>query len=216
MSPDEVNRVLAYSRLSKGEPNDGQAGIEAQRLSMRAEAERRGWTIVDEISDVGYTAANLKRPGIQEAFQRLADGDVDALVIARIDRLSRSLLDFAGVMKMAQHKGWALIALDLGVDTSTPAGKAMASMLSVFAEFERELISQRTKEALAIKRSQGVQLGRPRELDPDVRTRVETMVAADLNDSEIARLLNAEEVPTARGARWWPSTIRHIRTQNAR
>ena len=75
---------------------------------------------MDEIADVGYTAANLKRPGIQEAFARLASGDADALVVSRIDRLSRSLLDFAGVMDLAQRKRWALIALDLGVDTSTP------------------------------------------------------------------------------------------------
>jgi DNA invertase Pin-like site-specific DNA recombinase len=119
-------------------------------------------------------------------------------------------------MDLAQRKGWALIALDLGVDTSTPAGEAMASMLSVFAQFERRLIGQRTREALAVKRSQGVQLGRPRELPADVRTRVEAMLHADLSDSEIARILNAEQVPTARGARWWPSTIRHIRTQNGR
>src|SRR3954454_16922525 len=140
MSPHDVNRVLAYLRLSKGEPEEGQAGIEAQRLSVRSEAARRGWTIVDEIADVGYTAANLKRPGIQEAFARLEAGDADALVVSRIDRLSRSLVDFAGVMDLAQRKGWALIAFDLGVDTSTPAGEAMASMLSVFAQFERRLI----------------------------------------------------------------------------
>src|SRR6478736_5637676 len=101
MSPHEVSRVLAYLRLSKGEPDEGAAGIEAQRLSVRAEAQRRGWTIVDEIADVGYTAANLKRPGIQEAFERLEAGDADALVISRIDRLSRSLVDFAGVMDLA-------------------------------------------------------------------------------------------------------------------
>src|SRR4051794_32098139 len=169
MSPHEVNRVLSYLRLSKGEPEEGAAGIEAQRVSVRAEAQRRSWTIIDEVADVGYTAANLKRPGIQDAFGRLAAGEADALVVSRIDRLSRSLLDFAGVMDLAQRKGWALIALDLGVDTSTPAGEAMASMLSVFAQFERRLIGQRTREALAVKRSQGVRLGRPRELPAEVR-----------------------------------------------
>ena len=79
-------------------------------------------------------------------------------MVAKLDRLSRSMLDFAALMNAAQKQGWALVALDLGVDTSTPYGEMMANVLATFAQFERRLISQRTKEALAQKRAAGVQL----------------------------------------------------------
>src|SRR5207248_6984277 len=71
------------------------------------------------------------------------------------NRLSRSLLDFSGLVEQSRREGWQLVALDLGVDTSTPSGEMLANVLAVFAQFERRLIGQRTREALAIKRAQG-------------------------------------------------------------
>ena len=91
----------------------------------------------------------------------LEAGDAAALVVAKLDRLSRSMIDFTALMATAQKQGWALVALDCAVDTTTPAGEAMANVLATFAQFERRLISQRTREALAVKRAQGVRLGRP-------------------------------------------------------
>jgi DNA invertase Pin-like site-specific DNA recombinase len=91
---------------------------------------------------------------------RRGEGDAKALVVAKLDRLSRSLLDFAGLMAKAQKQGWGVIALHVQVDTSTASGEAMANLLATFAQFERRLIGQRTKEALAIKRASGVRLGR--------------------------------------------------------
>jgi len=110
---------------------------------------------------------------VQAALEALEHGDVRALVVAKLDRLSRSMLDFTAVMARAQKQGWALVALDCAVDTTTPAGEAMANVLATFAQFERRLISQRTKEALAIKRAQGVRLGRPRTMPTGVRHRIE-------------------------------------------
>jgi DNA invertase Pin-like site-specific DNA recombinase len=73
-------------------------------------------------------------------------------VVAKLDRLSRSMIDFTGLMAKAQRQGWALVALDCAVDTSTATGEAMANMLATFAQFERRLIGQRTREALAVGR----------------------------------------------------------------
>lgn len=95
------------------------------------------------------------------ANELLAGGEAQALVVAKLDRLSRSLLDFAALMERAEAEGWAVITLDLGVDTSTPAGEMLVSVLASFAQYERRLIGQRTREGLAQKRAQGVQLGRP-------------------------------------------------------
>ena len=75
-------------------------------------------------------------------------------------------------MERARKRGWNLIALDLGVDTSTPSGEMMASVLATFAQFERRLIGQRTKDALAVKKAQGVRLGRPREMSEETVERI--------------------------------------------
>ena len=102
----------------------------------------------------------------------------------------------------------ANIALDLGVDTSTPAGEMMASVLATFAQFERRLIGQRTKDALAIKRAQGVQLGRPRTMSEETVERIRELKRLGMSASDIAHELNAEGVPTATGrGRWHPPGV---------
>lgn len=81
------------------------------------------------------------------------------------------MLDFATLMQRAQRERWTLLALDSPADLSTPSGEALASMLMVFSQMERRLIGQRTKDALAVKWQQGVQLGRPRTMPDEVRAR---------------------------------------------
>ncbi len=142
------------------------------------------------------------RPGLQEALQAVERGDAQALVVAKLDRLSRSLLDFASLIDRGRKRGWSLVALDLGVDTSTPSGEMMASVLATFAQFERRLIGQRTRDALAVKRAQGVQLGQPREISEQVVERIRNLHATGLTVAAIARKLNDENVPTPRGGRW--------------
>ncbi|MCA1677351.1 MAG: recombinase family protein, partial [Actinobacteria bacterium] len=82
------------------------------------------------------------------------------LVVAKLDRLSRSVQDAAGLLDRAQRHGWALVAADLGVDASTPAGEAMANVMATFGQLERRMIGQRTREALAARKAAGVRLGR--------------------------------------------------------
>jgi DNA invertase Pin-like site-specific DNA recombinase len=119
------------------------------------------------------------------------------------------MLDFTAIMALATRQGWALVALDCAVDTTTPAGEAMANVLATFAQFERRLIGQRTREALAAKRAAGVRLGRPTSLPVAVRRRIVAEREAGRSFAAIARELNAESVPTGQGGRqWWPSTVR--------
>jgi DNA invertase Pin-like site-specific DNA recombinase len=133
------------------------------------------------------------------------------LVVAKLDRLSRSLLDFSALMERSRKGRWALVALDLGVDTTTPSGEMMANVLAVFAHFERRLIGQRTKDALAVKRSEGVRLGRPPQLPESVRSRIRDLRKEQRSLASIAKELNREGVPTAQGGRaWYPSTVRAV------
>jgi DNA invertase Pin-like site-specific DNA recombinase len=197
--------------VSTDEQGDSGAGLEAQRRAIVAECKRRGWHLVDVLEDSGYSAKDLKRPGIQAALETLKKHEASALVVAKLDRLSRSMLDFAALMNAAQKQGWALVALDLGVDSSTPSGEMMANVLATFAQFERRLIAQRTRDALAVKRSQGVRLGRPPALSETVRRRIRRMRGRGMTFRAIADTLNAEGVATAHGgARWHASTVRSV------
>ena len=187
------------------------AGLAAQREAILKECERRGWTLIEVIEDAGFSARDLKRPGVQLALEALEGGKADALVVAKLDRLSRSMLDFASVMAAAQKQGWGLIALDCAVDTTTPAGEAMAHMLATFAQFERRLIGQRTKEALAARRAEGVQLGRPRNLDTKIVRRIVRERRKGASLTKIADDLTRDGVPTAQGGkRWYASTIKAV------
>ena len=210
-------QVLGYVRVSTGEQADSGAGLDAQRAAIDAECVRRGWALLDVEADAGHSARSLKRPAIQSALQRLKAGEAGALVVSKLDRLSRSMLDFTAVMALAQSQGWALVALDCAVDTTTPAGEAMANVLATFAQFERRLIGQRTKEALAVKRAQGVRLGRPVVLPDQVAARILSERVAGASFARIAAGLNGDDVPTAHGGKqWWPQTVRSIVARGGR
>src|SRR4051794_697072 len=96
--------VLAYLRVSTSEQADSGAGLAAQRAAIEAEAARRGWASVEFIEDAGYSAKSMRRPGLALALDRLRRGDASVLVVAKMDRLSRSLLDFASILATAQRE----------------------------------------------------------------------------------------------------------------
>jgi DNA invertase Pin-like site-specific DNA recombinase len=209
-------QVLGYVRVSGSEQALSGAGLEAQRQAIAAECERRGWRLVEVVEDAGWSARDLRRPGIKAALDALEAGEAQALVVAKLDRLSRSLLDFAGVMAKAQRQGWGVIALDVQVDTSTASGEAMANMLATFAQFERRLIGQRTKEALAVKKAQGVRLGRPPVVPKSTVARIRRERERGASLRAIADGLNRDSVPTAQGGKaWYAATVRGILARTA-
>jgi DNA invertase Pin-like site-specific DNA recombinase len=201
-------RVLAYTRVSTDEQ---EAGLEAQYKAIKDECKRRDWTIYDHGEDNGYSAKDLNRPGIRYALELLRAKEASVLMVAKLDRLSRSVLDFSQLVERAQKGGWSIVCLDIGVDTTTPGGELVANVLAAVSQWERKLIGARTKEALAVKKANGVKLGRPRELDEDTRAKILTWHANGLNYNGIAHMLNHYQVPTAHGGKqWWPETVRGI------
>lgn len=205
--------AVGYVRVSTEEQAASGLGLAAQKAAILAEAERRGWTVVKVIEDAGYSGKDLKRPGIVEALHALRDHEAGTLVVAKLDRLSRSMLDFAGILDRATREHWAVVALDLGVDTTTPSGEMMANVLATFAQFERRLISERTKVALEQVKLHGTKsgrpLGRPVQMSEEIRARIVSEHKAGQSVSAIARRLTAEGVPTAQDGRaWYPSTVR--------
>ena len=147
------------------------------------------------------------------------------LLVAKMDRLSRSLLQGTQVMERAKARRWALVALDLQVDTTTPAGEMLANVVLSTAQYERRVIGERTKAGLAAARAKGTTkdgrplvLGRPQKLGDDVVRRIVADRAAGRSLPAIARSLVADGVPTAQGGvSWYPSTVAGVlKSQAAR
>lgn len=150
------------------------------------------------------------RPGLAAALRRIESGEGGTLLAAKLDRLSRSVLDFAGIIERANRAGWCLRVLDVDVDTSTPNGQLVATVLAAVAQWERQLIAARTSDALAVLRAQGRELGRPSPVTPDVADRVVQLRAEGRSWAAIATTMSAEEWPTATGGHWHPTTVRRI------
>lgn len=205
-------RVVGYVRVSTAEQADSGAGLEAQRRAIRETAERRGWDLVAILEDAGASGKSRKgRPGLDSAIALIHNGQADVLVGAKLDRLSRSLLDFSTLMEQARREGWAIIVLDADFDMTTSVGRAMAGMLAVFAELERERISERTKAGLAVKRAEGVHVGRRSTLPARVLERIKREREASRTLAAIASGLNDDAIPTGQGGReWYPSTVRAV------
>ena len=139
---------------------------------------------------------------------------IRTLIFTKVDRASRFTEDFAGLLRLSEVQGWRLIVTEMGIDTRMPMGKAMAHMAVVFAELERDFIRSRTREALAVCRDQGVVLGRPRSTPDDVVARVLRERTEGKTVYAIARDLNKDAVPTAKGARAWSqATVRALLMQ---
>jgi DNA invertase Pin-like site-specific DNA recombinase len=209
------HRTLAYMRVSTAEQQDSHAGLDAQRAAIEAEAIRRGWTAIDYVEDPAWSGKDLERPAMQRALAMLASGEADYLVAAKVDRISRSVKDYAGLLERAHREGWHLVTLDLGIDTSTPMGEAMANVSATFAQLERRMIGQRTADALAQKRITGTakgkkDIGRPlTKASREARKTIKRLRAEGMSPEHIAKHLNDQGAPTAGdGAQWYASTVR--------
>jgi DNA invertase Pin-like site-specific DNA recombinase len=205
-----ASRVIAYTRVSTEEQAVSGLGLADQRSVIAAEAVRRGWDDIEYLSDEGFSAKNLARPAIGTALDQLSKGEASILVVSKLDRLSRSLLDFCTLMESATKQGWQIVVLDLAVDTTTPSGQLMANVMSAFAQYERQLIGARTSAALQQLKAQGRRLGRPVLLSPDVRQRIVAERASGMTLAAIAGRLTYDGVPTARGGQWYASTVKAV------
>jgi DNA invertase Pin-like site-specific DNA recombinase len=212
MTPTKQGRAVGYTRVSTAEQADSRAGLDAQERAIEKECQHRGWNLVAIHTDAGASGSSMnKRPALERALASLDAGEADTLVVAKLDRLSRSTLDFATLMERARAKGWGFAILDLGVDTTTASGEMMAGVVATFAQYERRLIGERTKAGLAAKRAQGVRLGRPRSVPASVRKQVAELREQGQSWRAIAAALNRDGVPTGQGGtQWYASTVRKL------
>lgn len=200
---------LGYTRVSTEEQAEARNGLESQLAVIQAEAERRGWD-VEYLSDPAISGKMIG-PQLQQALQLLASGQASGLVVAKLDRLSRSIINASNIINAANEQGWSLVILDLGVDLTTAAGRMVAMNLVTFAQYERELIGERTKAALAAKKARNERIGRPRLATPAVVRRIVKARQDGDTFGAIATALGAEGVLSPTGLlTWQASTVRRI------
>jgi DNA invertase Pin-like site-specific DNA recombinase len=211
-------KMVGYVRVSTSQQADSGAGLEAQREAIRVEIQRRGWELAEMVEDAGSSGKSIDRPGLERALRACRTGEVSGIVVAKLDRLTRSVVDFGGLLQEAQRGGWNLLALDFGLDLSTPQGELLANVLVSVSQWERKIIGARTRDALAVKRSAGVRLGRPPALPVAVVERLQRARKGGATFQRIADDLNAEGIATGHGgSQWHRATVGKVLTsQRAR
>ena len=207
--------AIIYVRVSTARQASEGLSLEAQERTLRASAEAAGYE-VSLFTDSGKSGKSLNtRHGLQSALVELNSGRANALYVARLDRLARSVSDLLSIVDLAIKHNWRLVLMDLGVDTATPHGRLVLSMLGSVAEFERGLISERQKDVHAERRARGevwgVTMGNLPETSLDVRDLVQELASEGLSLRAIANELTAQKVPTTRGgAAWYASTVKKL------
>lgn len=202
-------KLFGYVRVSTDKQIESGAGIEAQISYLQQEADRRGLELEIVSEGEGASGKSMgKRSALNDAMKRLDKGEASALIVSKLDRLTRSVADFLTILERSRKGNWSLIIGDLAIDTSTPMGEAMATISATFAQLERRRIGERTKDGLAQKKLQGVVLGRPVVMQAATVERIISLHNDGKGFNEIARILNAEAIPTTRGgAYWYASTV---------
>src|SRR5277367_4934687 len=176
-------RVGLYARVSTFD----QHTIPLQIRALREYAARRGWTIAMQVKEVGSGAAQrLLREKLLDAARRR---EIDVVLVWRLDRWGRSVADLLATLQELDHLGVGFVSLTEALDLTTPSGRAMAGLLAVFAEFEREILRERVRAGLAEARLNGTRLGRPATA-ANKAAEVQKLHRARISKSEIARRLD--------------------------
>jgi DNA invertase Pin-like site-specific DNA recombinase len=180
-----TKRVVLYLRVSTAEQT-----VENQRQELEAIAERHGWNVVAVFTDAGISGSKGrdKRPGYDRLCRGIARREFDLIAAWSVDRLGRSLQNLVALLGELHAKGVDLYLHQQGLDTSTPAGKAMFQMLGVFSEFERAMIVERVKAGLSRARSEGKRLGR-RPVSRDIVDRIRAQLATGTGILKTAKAL---------------------------
>lgn len=175
-------RAGLYARVSTSD----QQTLAMQNRAMREYAARRGWTIAMQVREVNSGAA--RRESRERLLQAARRREIDLVLVWRLDRWGRSVTDLLATLQELEHLGVGFVSLTEALDLTTPAGRAMAGLLAIFAEFEREVMRERTRAGLAHARANGKRLGRPATVAAHT-AEIRKLHRAGVSKSEIARRL---------------------------
>jgi DNA invertase Pin-like site-specific DNA recombinase len=222
-------RVIGYRRVSTDAQTESGAGLDAQLTTIEGIAARLNLPLAAVHDDCGFSGslAVEQRPGLLAAIDMLRAGDV--LAVSRRDRLGRDALHTAMIQRLIERRGARIVSPD-APDTNDPASRLLTQLLDAFAEFERQIIRQRTRSAMAAARSKGRRVGHipygskvasdGRFLEPNpqevaVLKQVHHWRVRGVTLHGIAELLNEAGVPTRHGRRWAASAIGQLLDRHA-
>ncbi len=215
--------AIGYVRVSTQEQATEGVSLDAQRDKLRAYCKDLAIKLIDIKADEGISGSTLERPGLQAALQMLRRGRANTLIVAKLDRLSRSLRDVCVLVdELFSDERYHLLSLCGMVNTHSAAGRMVLMNLANYNQFEREMISERTRDALQHMKAHGVRLGPapygcelshevddkgrrllvPLAHEQDVLRKIEDMRAEGLKMREIARRLNEANIPARRNGIW--------------
>ena len=221
-------RVVCYCRVSTADQADSGISLEAQVAKMQAYAALYDLTIVEVITDAGESAKTLNRPGLQSALAMLKAGKADGLLIVKLDRLTRSIADWQDLIDayFGERGGKQLLSVNDSIDTRTAAGRLVLNVLITVAQWERETIGERTRDALQHKIRNGQRVGKVRfgfDLAADGVTLIDNpaeqqtvalmrdLRAAGYTLRQIAAALTARGILTKEGnSQWQHQTVAYI------
>ena len=210
-------RAIGYARVSTDKQADHGVSLEAQEAKIRAMATVQGAEIIELIVDGGESAKDLKRPGMERLLTLVDDRKVDTVIIAKLDRLTRSVKDLAELLERFQRRGVSLVSVAESLDTGSAAGRLVINIMTAVSQWEREAIGERTRDAMHHKRANGERVGTVRfgyrlamdgfhlEADPaeqGILVRIRELKAAGYTTRLIANEMNRQGFTTRRGTAW--------------
>ncbi len=222
-------RVVGYVRVSTEGQADGGVSLPAQVARLSAYAAAMDLELVEIVSDPGVSARTLKRPGLARALGMLDAGRAEALLVTKLDRLTRSVRDLGDLVERYFASRFSLLSVSDSIDTRTAAGRLVLNVLMSVAQWEREAGVERTREALAQVRTEvplgGEALGWrrvasedpddrcivvPVEAELDIVQRIRALRGQRFSMRQIAATLHDEGYPTKRGGTWAGETVRKV------
>jgi len=197
-------KAIGYARTSTQKQD---LGLDVQEKRLKVEAEFRGIEMEIVQEKISGTVSPLMRPGLSQILAALREGTYDTLIVAKLDRVARSMGDIAILLESAKKEGWNFIALDLGVDTSTPEGTLVVGIMASIAQWERARIQERTREALGQAKAQGKRLGRPRVHNEKAIQRATELREAGFSLAKVSEQMFDEGFASSKGTRISDSSI---------
>jgi DNA invertase Pin-like site-specific DNA recombinase len=205
-----LKRQSALGYASVAEEGDTDGSMRRQQREIEEVCSRKGLALLKLVRDVeSRGGADLNRPGLGYALERLAAHDASCLVVSSLERLTRSAANLGALIEWLDRSGARLVVVDIDLDTGTPEGRLGAKALAAVGGCERKTLRQRTRKGLEAARLAGRSAGQPAVSDrPALKQRIAEMRASGMTLQAIADTLNAEGIPTVRGGlKWRPSSV---------